>query len=186
MLRQIPTTEKKNAGEPDLQDNHTTVPHQDGSLFISGPPPWLDVPPPIPGLQCFVIAAPAHPSRCFQSKLGFGVVHSYLSVADVVSRLTSRSFLIPHVTLAPLQVVGPKADQARIPGIQVALGEGDVWRFGDLEVKCYDTPGHTRGHVTYYVPEAKSVFPGRCLQLDRRAAAPSQPPQLGFLPRPRS
>ena len=31
-----------------------------------------------------------------------------------------------------LQVVGPKADAARIPGIDVQLADGDTWKFGEL------------------------------------------------------
>lgn len=31
---------------------------------------------------------------------------------------------------------------------------------GELEMRVFDTPGHTRGHVTYWFPEAKSLFPG--------------------------
>uniref|UniRef100_A0A061RZ71 hydroxyacylglutathione hydrolase n=1 Tax=Tetraselmis sp. GSL018 TaxID=582737 RepID=A0A061RZ71_9CHLO len=63
------------------------------------------------------------------------------------------------------EVVGAKSDRDRIPGIQTALGDGDTWKFGSLDVVCYETPGHTSGHVTYYVPEAKSVFPGDTLFL---------------------
>lgn len=31
---------------------------------------------------------------------------------------------------------------------------------GELEMRVFDTPGHTRGHVTYWLPEAKALFPG--------------------------
>lgn len=62
-----------------------------------------------------------------------------------------------------LQVVGPKADAARIPGIDVQLADGDVFNFGELEMRVFDTPGHTRGHVTYWLPEAKALFPGDTL-----------------------
>lgn len=27
-------------------------------------------------------------------------------------------------------------------------------------MRVFDTPGHTRGHVTYWLPEAKALFPG--------------------------
>jgi hydroxyacylglutathione hydrolase len=90
------------------------------------------------------------------------------------------------------QVVGPKADAARIPGIDVQLAEGDTWSFGelsaelagqcctcsptrvscpvttmlltslsgDLEVHVFDTPGHTRGHITFWLPHARALFVG--------------------------
>lgn len=64
-----------------------------------------------------------------------------------------------------LTIVGPKADKDRIPGIDVALGEGDTWDFGQLKMHVFDTPGHTRGHITLYFPEAEAVFPGDTLFL---------------------
>lgn len=62
-----------------------------------------------------------------------------------------------------LTVVGPKADAARIPGIDVQLGDGDTFKFGELEMHVFDTPGHTRGHITYWAPGAKALFPGDTL-----------------------
>lgn len=35
------------------------------------------------------------------------------------------------------------------------------FQFGAAEMVCYDTPGHTRGHVTYHFPAAKALFPGK-------------------------
>lgn len=43
------------------------------------------------------------------------------------------------------QVVGPRADAERIPGIDVQLGDGDSWQLGQLELRVFDTPGHTKG-----------------------------------------
>lgn len=62
-----------------------------------------------------------------------------------------------------LMVVGPAADAARIPGIDVRLGDGDAWALGGVEVHVLDTPGHTAGHVTFYLPAAKALFPGDTL-----------------------
>ncbi len=59
------------------------------------------------------------------------------------------------------QVVGPRADAARIPGIDRQVGDGDTFDFGSLKVHVYDTPGHTRGHITFWMPDAESLFPGR-------------------------
>jgi len=57
-------------------------------------------------------------------------------------------------------VVGPAADRDRIPGIDVELRDGDEWKFGDLKMQVFDTPGHTKGHITLYFPEAGALFPG--------------------------
>ena len=59
-----------------------------------------------------------------------------------------------------LTIVGPKADEERIPGIDVALADGETWAFGGLEMHVFDTPGHTRGHITLWFPEADALFPG--------------------------
>ena len=56
--------------------------------------------------------------------------------------------------------MGPKADEDRIPGIDVALADGDTWDFGGLTMHVMDTPGHTRGHITLWFPEADALFPG--------------------------
>ena len=29
-----------------------------------------------------------------------------------------------------------------------------------LQARVFDTPGHTRGHITFWFPEAKALFPG--------------------------
>eukprot|EP00887_Chlorella_sp_A99_P006475 scaffold3.g6475.t1 len=60
-------------------------------------------------------------------------------------------------------VVGPAADRERIPGIDVALADGDRYPFGATELMCFDTPGHTRGHITFYCSEAQALFPGDTL-----------------------
>jgi glyoxylase-like metal-dependent hydrolase (beta-lactamase superfamily II) len=64
-----------------------------------------------------------------------------------------------------LQIIGPHADASRIPGIDVQVGDGDTWQFGQLTARVFDTPGHTRGHITYWFPDAKALFPGeyRCI-----------------------
>ncbi|PSC76082.1 hydroxyacylglutathione hydrolase [Micractinium conductrix] len=60
-------------------------------------------------------------------------------------------------------IVGPAADAARIPGIDVQLKDGDRYSLGAAELQCFDTPGHTRGHVTFHFPASKALFPGDTL-----------------------
>lgn len=57
-------------------------------------------------------------------------------------------------------VVGPKADADRIPGIDVEVSDGDIYRFGGIEARVFDVPGHTRGHVAYYIAGADAAFVG--------------------------
>ena len=38
------------------------------------------------------------------------------------------------------------------------MKEGDVIPFGAYEIRVIETPGHTLGHVSYYIPAAKVAF----------------------------
>ncbi len=60
-------------------------------------------------------------------------------------------------------IVGPKADRDRIPGIEIALGDGEKFRLGDAEAEVFDVPGHTRGHIAYWFPESEALFCGDTL-----------------------
>jgi hydroxyacylglutathione hydrolase len=60
-------------------------------------------------------------------------------------------------------IVGPRADAARIPGIDVAVGEGDVVALGAHRATVFDTPGHTRGHIVYHFAAAHAAFVGDTL-----------------------
>lgn len=60
-------------------------------------------------------------------------------------------------------IVGPAADAARIPGIDVEVGDGHVFDFGQHQIEVYDTPGHTRGHIVYRIPDQGVAFVGDTL-----------------------
>jgi hydroxyacylglutathione hydrolase len=60
-------------------------------------------------------------------------------------------------------VIGPRADAARIPGIDVPVGEGDELCLGRHRVRVFDTPGHTRGHIVYWLPDDDAAFVGDTL-----------------------
>jgi hydroxyacylglutathione hydrolase len=60
-------------------------------------------------------------------------------------------------------IVGPRADAGRIPGIDVAVGEGDEIMLGAHRAAVFDTPGHTRGHIVYHFAAARAGFVGDTL-----------------------
>lgn len=62
-----------------------------------------------------------------------------------------------------LKIVGPKAEAARIPGIDEAVEGGDRFEFDGETVEVIATPGHTAGHVTYHFPNARVAFAGDTL-----------------------
>lgn len=60
-------------------------------------------------------------------------------------------------------IVGPRADRARIPGIQVAVGDGDAYDFGAATARVFDVPGHTSGHIAYWFEADDALFCGDTL-----------------------
>jgi hydroxyacylglutathione hydrolase len=60
-------------------------------------------------------------------------------------------------------IVGPKGEQELIPGIDRAVGEGDIVELGAARARVIDVPGHTRGHVAYHFAEDRVVFVGDTL-----------------------
>lgn len=60
-------------------------------------------------------------------------------------------------------VIGPRQEAARIPGIDRAVGEGETIALGGFQVHVIETPGHTSGAVSYWIPTAGVVFCGDTL-----------------------
>ena len=61
------------------------------------------------------------------------------------------------------KIFGPRAEASKIPGIDVELGEGDVFRLGKFTADIYDTPGHTSGHIVYHFKDESVAFVGDTL-----------------------
>jgi hydroxyacylglutathione hydrolase len=55
-------------------------------------------------------------------------------------------------------ITGPAGEASRIPGIDDTVKGGDSFRIGAHEVRVIDTPGHTLGHISYWLPGAKLAF----------------------------
>lgn len=49
------------------------------------------------------------------------------------------------------------------PRPQHFLNEGDVVKFGNTELKCLFTPGHSVGHLAFYCEKEKAIFSGDVL-----------------------
>jgi hydroxyacylglutathione hydrolase len=57
-------------------------------------------------------------------------------------------------------IIGPRAEAAKVPGIDTEVGEGDAFRLGGHQVQVLETPGHTAGHISYWIPSANVAFVG--------------------------
>lgn len=60
-------------------------------------------------------------------------------------------------------VVGPRAEAAQIPGIDVTVVDGDPVAVGSLIGRVLETPGHTAGHVSYLFEGEDLLFAGDTL-----------------------
>jgi len=60
-------------------------------------------------------------------------------------------------------VIAPAAEADRIPGTTQKAVEGTTLHFAGRDVLVIATPGHTKGHVAYYMPSEDVVFVGDTL-----------------------
>jgi hydroxyacylglutathione hydrolase len=61
------------------------------------------------------------------------------------------------------RVVGPKAEANRIPFLDETVAEGDIVTVGNISARVIETPGHTAGHISYWLADAKLAFVGDTL-----------------------
>ncbi|KQE92425.1 MULTISPECIES: hydroxyacylglutathione hydrolase [Acinetobacter calcoaceticus/baumannii complex] len=62
-----------------------------------------------------------------------------------------------------ITVYGPRDELTKIPGITHPLQHNDHLKFNDLKVEIIATPGHTLGHIVYFIEELEAVFCGDTL-----------------------
>ncbi|MEO1028177.1 MAG: hydroxyacylglutathione hydrolase [Pseudomonadota bacterium] len=58
------------------------------------------------------------------------------------------------------EIIGPAGEAEKIPGIDRKVGDGDIVTLGAYKAQVLDTPGHTLGHIIFYVPDAGLAFVG--------------------------
>ncbi len=58
------------------------------------------------------------------------------------------------------QIIGPRAEADRIPGLDFPVGEDDTVMLGASKAIVHDTPGHTSGHIIYHFTEDSAAFVG--------------------------
>jgi hydroxyacylglutathione hydrolase len=60
-------------------------------------------------------------------------------------------------------VTGAAADAHRLPALDRAVKDCEVFEFAGADVRVMDVSGHTVGHIAYHVPAAGAVFTGDSL-----------------------
>jgi hydroxyacylglutathione hydrolase len=67
------------------------------------------------------------------------------------------------IRAAGARLTGPAAEAAKIPTLDVTVGEGDVVRIGSEVARVMHVPGHTAGHIAFYLADAGVIFTGDTL-----------------------
>ena len=60
-------------------------------------------------------------------------------------------------------IVGFKEDANRIPGMDILLEDGQIWKAENFVAKIMHIPGHTTGHICFHFFQEKLVFTGDTL-----------------------
>jgi hydroxyacylglutathione hydrolase len=127
---------------PCLSDNYAWLLHEPGS-----------------GATAVVDPSESAPVEAALARLGWKLTHILNTHHHADHTGGNRALKAAHGAT----VVGPAADAARIPGIDVRLADGERYSVGGAELRCFDTPGHTRGHITLHFEGSKALFPGDTL-----------------------
>jgi hydroxyacylglutathione hydrolase len=130
-----------------------------------------------------------HMFPCLQDNYGYLLHDSVAAVTAaidtpdavaILAALAERSWVLTHILnthhhsdhaggnlelkkRTGCRIIGPRADAARIPGIDVQVGDRDSFELGSHRVEVFDTPGHTRGHIVYWLPDDAVAFVGDTL-----------------------
>jgi hydroxyacylglutathione hydrolase len=77
--------------------------------------------------------------------------HDHTAGNSIVKRMTGCT------------IIGPAKEAGSIPGLDVEVKEGDIVELGGAKGRVIETPGHTKGHVSYFFPDDGIVFVGDTL-----------------------
>ena len=61
------------------------------------------------------------------------------------------------------KLIAPSYENARISNIDVLVSDNETVNITGISTKVFHTPGHTLGHVCFYMPEEKCLFSGDTL-----------------------
>lgn len=70
---------------------------------------------------------------------------------------------LPLKAASGCTIVGPMAEAVRIPGLDRTVAGGDTFKLGSIDVRVIDTPGHTSGHIAFWMAEEAVAFVGDTL-----------------------
>ncbi|NRB20249.1 MAG: hydroxyacylglutathione hydrolase [Rhodobacteraceae bacterium] len=106
------------------------------------------------GLTALVDAPEAAPIRAELDKRGWQLdfvllTHHHYDHIDGLEEL--RQIYQPRI-------VGAEADAHRLPPLDVAVKEGTAYSLLGEDAQVIEVPGHTLGHVAFYLPQSNALF----------------------------
>ena len=114
------------------------------------------------------------------SQTGETVVVDPPETGPINAALEARGWALSHILLthhhwdhvdgvAPLlethsaQVIGAAQDAHRLPPLDIEVMPGTPFTLAGTQVEVFDVPGHTVGHVAYYIAEIGALLSGDSL-----------------------
>ncbi len=61
------------------------------------------------------------------------------------------------------KIIGPANEFQKIPAIDYALDQDDMFQFGKQYIQIINVSGHTKGHIAYYIQSENCLFIGDAL-----------------------
>ena len=127
---------------PVLKDNYVWLVHEPGA-----------------GLTAGVDPAVAEPVEAALRRQGWRLTHILNTHHHGDHTGANLALKVAH----GCTIVGPAADRDRIPGIDVAVADGDRYALGGAVAEVFDVPGHTRGHIAFWFAADGALFCGDTL-----------------------
>ena len=89
-------------------------------------------------------------------------------VADILQRdsvIKNMNFLSGQLNEYFKDIIIDGEENIRImpEQLDITLKEGDIFDLGITSCEVYETPGHTKDHLSFYLPEMEILFPGEAL-----------------------
>lgn len=56
------------------------------------------------------------------------------------------------------KIIGPEAEKEKIPGLDKTVKGGDVFEIAQRNMRVYDCPGHTLGHIAFHFEDDYLLF----------------------------